>query len=329
MAFTSNSLNNVTNTFTSNLGAVVPYVFPQPTDIVVSSGNHWVTAPAASSQAGFLNFYNGLNSAASCVISFNKNRDDENNPTLPGDNLGQIQFNAYGAPSYAIAAQINGIVDPNGLVSTSVADGMLQFLTYSISSSSLNTCVTIDRLGQVVIATPQSGGVGLTINGGGLNTTGTTTLASLTAGAAVTSSTGVVSVANGTAGYVLTSTGSSTAPTFQAAPSVGFTWAVTTINATLAPNNGYIANKAGLLTMTLPTTSSVGDTYVITGMNRPLGWTIAQNASQYINFGVDTTTVGTGGSLSSTQTYDTISLVCIIANTAWNVTYSIGNITVV
>ena len=108
-----------------------------------------------------------------------------------------------------------------------------------------------------------------------------------------------------------------------------FTWSVVTVNANFTVNTGVIANKAGLLTMTLPTTSAVGDLLSITGINTALGWKIAQNASQQIFFGTSSTTASVGGSLASVNIRDTVSLVCVVANLSWNVIYSIGNITVV
>lgn len=110
--------------------------------------------------------------------------------------------------------------------------------------------------------------------------------------------------------------------------SSGMTWAVVTADATMAVNNGYIANKATLLTMALPTTSAVGSVCRISGMNAGL-WKISQAASQKINFGDVSTTAGVTGYLASVLTRDGIELVCVVADLEWNVVSSIGNITVV
>ena len=110
----------------------------------------------------------------------------------------------------------------------------------------------------------------------------------------------------------------------------GLTWTVVTGTTQAAvANNGYIANNAGLVTATLPATSSVGDTIAITGINNATGWKVAQNAGNQIFFGSASTTSGTGGSLASTATRDTVCMVCMTANATWNVLNSIGNITVV
>jgi hypothetical protein len=110
----------------------------------------------------------------------------------------------------------------------------------------------------------------------------------------------------------------------------GTTWSV--IVADLNPMvvyNGYICNKAGLLTLTLPATAAAGTTLRVTGMNTALGWSIAQNAGQQIHFGNLSTTAGVGGSISSTLTRDSIELVCVVADLEWNVISATGNLTVV
>jgi hypothetical protein len=109
----------------------------------------------------------------------------------------------------------------------------------------------------------------------------------------------------------------------------GVEWTeVTGTSVSAAVNNGYILNNAGLVTLTIPTTAAVGDVLRVVGKGAG-GFTIAQNTSESINYGDNTTTTGTGGSLSSTHRYDAVDLVCVTANTVWNVTSSIGNLTVV
>ncbi len=109
------------------------------------------------------------------------------------------------------------------------------------------------------------------------------------------------------------------------------TWSVVTVDASFTVNTGTIANKAGLLTMTLPTTAAIGDIIEITGINTAAGWKIAQNANQQIFFGTSSTTLGITGSLASINIRDSVKMVCVVAgaSTVWNVLSSIGNITVV
>ena len=101
-------------------------------------------------------------------------------------------------------------------------------------------------------------------------------------------------------------------------------------NASLVNNNGYINIKnTGLLTMTLPVTAAVGTVIILQGSAAgTTGWKIAQNAGQNIQFGNQPTAVGVLGYLSSTDVNDSISLVCTVADTTWNVYMGVGNITV-
>ena len=107
-----------------------------------------------------------------------------------------------------------------------------------------------------------------------------------------------------------------------------YTWSEETGTSVAAVvNNAYIINNAALNTITIPTTAAVGDRLLIVGKGAG-GWRIAQNASEIIHFGNKDTTTGTGGRLDSTHARDTVELVCVVANTEWNVISSIGNITI-
>ena len=137
--------------------------------------------------------------------------------------------------------------------------------------------------------------------------------ASLTAGSGV-------SITNGAGSISIAATGTD-----------GIPW--TTINAdgTLAVNTARINIKAGaLLTTTLPATAAVGTVIILQGSAAGnTGWLIAQNAGQNIQFGNTSTTIGVGGSLASTNNNDSVSMVCTVADTTWNVFSSVGNITIV
>ena len=96
----------------------------------------------------------------------------------------------------------------------------------------------------------------------------------------------------------------------------------------MVANNGYVANNAGLVTLTLPTTAASGTTIEVAGYGAGL-WKVAQNASQIIHFGVIDTTTGTGGSLTATNRYDSIRLLCVVPNNEFLVLSVMGNITYV
>lgn len=105
-----------------------------------------------------------------------------------------------------------------------------------------------------------------------------------------------------------------------------FVWNVQTTSLALVANQGYLANSASALTFTLPTTATVGQLFAASEIGTG-SFSIAQNAGQHIQFGSIQTTSGTGGSLTSTNTGDTINLVCSVANTTFQVVSSIGNLT--
>ena len=97
----------------------------------------------------------------------------------------------------------------------------------------------------------------------------------------------------------------------------------------IIPDKKYFVNNGATTTaFTLPTTAAFGTEIEIAGYSSG-GWTLAQNAGQIIFFGNITSTTGITGSLASSNQNDYVKLVCIIANIAWKVIGSIGNITIV
>ena len=147
----------------------------------------------------------------------------------------------------------------------------------------------------------------------------------------VTNSGDQLGTATITAGTGVTITPGANTITINAAGG-GLTWSVVTVDASFTANTGTIANKAGLLTMTLPASGAIGDIIRITGINSALGWKIAQNANQQIFMGTSVgTTVGTGGSIASINIRDSLEMVCVVAgaSTVWNVLSSEGNFTIV
>lgn len=95
-----------------------------------------------------------------------------------------------------------------------------------------------------------------------------------------------------------------------------------------AINAGYIANNAALCTISLPATAALGSIIEIVGKGNG-GWKLSQAASQQVIFGNIASTSGTGGSLNSTHQRDAIRLVNVVADTAWQVIGSQGNIDVI
>lgn len=109
----------------------------------------------------------------------------------------------------------------------------------------------------------------------------------------------------------------------------GLTWIdVTGTTQAMAINTGYVSDNAGLVTLTLPSTAAFGDLIAVLGRAAG-GWTIAQNAGQQIICGPNATTIGVGGSVSSTNRRDCIFLLCTAANTEFTRTFFDGNLTLV
>jgi hypothetical protein len=91
----------------------------------------------------------------------------------------------------------------------------------------------------------------------------------------------------------------------------------------ISVNTGYIPTNAALTTFTLPASAAVGQKTAIEGSGAG-GWLVAANTGQTIICGSSSTSVA--GSLASTNRYDNVYLVCLVANTTWKVqsTFSAG-----
>lgn len=145
-------------------------------------------------------------------------------------------------------------------------------------------------------------------------------------GSAVPSS-GVITIAGGTN---CTTAGSGSTVTINASGGGGgISWnEVTGTSQAASVENGYIANNASLVTITLPSTASVGETVRVVGLGAG-GVKIAQNASQYIRWDEsNVSTTGATGYLQSTDDHDAVELLCTVTNNGWSVLSSKGNWTI-
>lgn len=134
--------------------------------------------------------------------------------------------------------------------------------------------------------------------------------ASLTAGSGI-------SITPGTNSITIASTASTT-------------WTAVSTSQSWLPDQGLIFVGLGAgVTATLPATAAVGEVFELTDADPTYIVTIEQNAGQYINFGNLTTTIGVTGSLATTKQGDSLRIVCIVADTGFQVISSIGNLTVV
>ncbi len=99
----------------------------------------------------------------------------------------------------------------------------------------------------------------------------------------------------------------------------GIGWTeVTGTTQAMTADSGWVTNNGALVTLTLPVTAAFGTAISVIGKGAG-GWSIAQNAGQNIQIGNVSSTVGVGGSVSSSNRYDSIDLICTTADTTWTV----------
>lgn len=170
-------------------------------------------------------------------------------------------------------------------------------------SSSANTVTGLSTQNSAILYTNSSGVPALSV--------------SMTNGQLMIGSTGASpSPANLSAGTGITITNAANSITVSSTGG-GSSWTVISgTSQSASPDNGYISNNAGLVTLTLPSTASVGTVVRLVGLGAG-GWKIAQNAGQNIQIGSLSSTVGAGGSVASTNRYDSVNLLCVVANTTW------------
>jgi len=119
--------------------------------------------------------------------------------------------------------------------------------------------------------------------------------------------------------------------TYVDAHSGQITWNnVTSASATMAPRNGYAANRATQVSLSLPLAGGTqfGNTISVMAVGAG-GFRITQNAGQSIIVGIDQSTVGVGGYIEATTPTDAITLVCGPDDLTWRALSSFGNLTVV
>jgi hypothetical protein len=210
-----------------------------------------------------------------------------------------------GSNSITIASTSTG----SGTVNSGTAN---QLAYYATTGTAVSGLTTANSATLVTSSTGVPAWTGSMTNGQLLigSTGATPILATLTAGPGI-------SIANAAGSVTISGTGS------------GIGWTeVTGASATMAADNGYVTNNAGLVTLTLPTTAAFGTVINIVGKGAG-GWQVAQNAGQQIHIGASASTVGATGYIASTNQYDSIELLCTTANTTWTVLGGPqGNITV-
>jgi len=152
-----------------------------------------------------------------------------------------------------------------------------------------------------------------TLTSGQLLIGGTTTpaAATLTAGSGI-------SISNGNNSITISGTGGS------------FAWTdVTSATQTLAAQNGYVTDRAGGVTYTLPASGTLGDMIKIVGKSGIA--VITPNANQQILIGSTSGLAGATGTATANNAGDCIELICITAgaSTVWRADSVIGTWTLV
>lgn len=124
-------------------------------------------------------------------------------------------------------------------------------------------------------------------------------------GGAIAPSAGNINLTGGTG---ISITGSGSTLTFNV---VGEGEKTVTATATtqMAPNTSYFVPQLASCTLTLPLNAScsLGDVVTVYGVSTNF-FTIAQNAAQQVNISTQSTTAGIAGSITSKETFDSVTL---------------------
>jgi hypothetical protein len=188
--------------------------------------------------------------------------------------------NVYSTSTFADTYAINSFLYASAANTvTALAPALSSVLASSAASTGVPTWVGPLTNGQVVVG----------------STGATPVAATLTAGTGI-------SISNGAGSITINATGSGMA-----------TVEVTGTTQAMAVNTVYIANNAALVVFTLPASFAVGDAISVVGKGAG-GWRIDQNAGQNQQVGSVSSTVGAGGSVASTNRFDSVNYLATTAN---------------
>lgn len=229
--------------------------------------------------------------------------------------LAQTILSNAGNPNGSLAGNIYQLCwdTSNNVMYVCTSSGTSTTATWTQISSSFSS-ITNPAHGGTGVASPTAHTLPIAEGSANFNFLGP-----LTNGQLLIGSTGAdPSPATITAGTNITILNSAGGITISSSGAGGLTWThVTGTTQAMSVNEGYVADNAGLVTLSLPATSVIGDELYIVGRGAG-GWSISQAASQQIIIGSSSTTAGVGGSISSTNRRDSIYLVCTNTNLEWS-----------
>jgi len=230
----------------------------------------------------------------------------------PGFGTATVQFNTDSGSANPTGAGVITLTGANGITTSGAANTVTISITTPIPVTSGGTGNASFVTNSILI-------------GEGTNPIGT--VGPLSDGQLLIGSTGLPPVAaNLTAGTNISISNGGGTITINANDPT--TWNdVTGTSASMVVSNGYLSDNAGLVTLTLPVTAAFGTKLRVAGFGAG-GWKIAQNAGQLIHLGNVVSTVGVAGHLDSTNQFDAVELLCVVANTTFLVLSSIGNISI-
>ncbi len=216
------------------------------------------------------------------------------------------------------------------LAATATTGQILQNNASADPSYSTATYPSTTTINQLFYSSSANIVAGLATANQGVLTTGTTGIPVITAIATngqliIGSTAGAPAAATLSAGTGITITNASNSITISASSS-GFSWTdVTGATQIIAAENGYITDRAGGVTYTLPASGSLGDTFKIVGKAGLA--TITPLALQQLLIGSASGTVGVTGTAVSTNAGDCITFVCTTsgASTVWRAESFVGN----
>ncbi len=104
----------------------------------------------------------------------------------------------------------------------------------------------------------------------------------------------------------------------------GFAFTSNAANITPASSTGYFNNGSGTITYSLSAASAQGDYTIIMGGTNTTPWVLQANTGQVIHVGSATTT--SGGTVTATNQFDAIGVVCVASN-VFNAYIITGNLT--